>query len=257
MGKRGPAWLPAECWGGPATTSWSPQASIPQPAHWSRACTERVSVVDPRQDPARFTEEVESLAASRGVDMLLPGSDATLLALACHGDPSRSGIWSKVPPPNAIKRALDKVALIDCAEQIGHPGPPTVVCRDLGQAIAAADAFGYPVVLKPRRSVSEHDGTLLQRPGVLVRDTATLERLAAELGTPCLVQRRENRLDRVARRSHRWRATAGGGGEPIYPDLARSCRIGLLLGNDPIHARTQGDRRRLRHEPRMGRHLRA
>ena len=39
------------------------------------------------------------------------------------------------------------------------------------------------------------------------------------------------------------------------PDLARSCRIGLLLGNDPIHARTQGDRRRLRHEPRMGRHL--
>ena len=163
----------------------------PAPAHWSRACTERLSVVDPREDPARFTEELERLAASRGIDMLLPGSDATLLALACHGDPSRSGIWSKVPPPNAIKRALDKVALIDCAEQIGHPGPPTVVCRDLGQAIAAADAFGYPVVLKPRRSVSEHDGTLLQRPGVLVRDTATLERLAAEVGTPFLVQRRE------------------------------------------------------------------
>jgi predicted ATP-grasp superfamily ATP-dependent carboligase len=163
----------------------------PAPAHWSRACTERLSVVDPRQDPARFTEELERLAASRGVDMLLPGSDATLLALACHGDPSRSGIWSKIQSPNAIKRALDKVALIECAEQIGHPGPPTVVCQDLGQAIAAADAFGYPVVLKPRRSVSEHDGALLQRPGVLVRDPATLERLAAELGTPCLVQRRE------------------------------------------------------------------
>ena len=178
----------------------------------------------PAPRSARFAEEVESLAASRGVDMLLPGSDATLLALACHGDPSRSGIWSKVPPPNAIKRALDKVALIDCAEQIGHPGPPTVVCRDLGQAIAAADAFGYPVVLKPRRSVSEHDGTLLQWPGVLVSDTATLERLAAELGTPFLVQRREQaRSCRLEESSlagdcwRGWRADICGPG-PELPD---------------------------------------
>ena len=163
----------------------------PAPAHWSRACAERLSVVDPRRDPARFTAELESLASGRGVDVLLPGSDATLLALAGHADPAGASIWSKLPPPDAIGRALDKVALIECAERVGHPGPPTAVCGDVGEAIAAAEAFGYPVVLKPRRSVAEHDGSLIQRPSVLVPDTATLERLAPEFGTPCLVQCRE------------------------------------------------------------------
>ena len=163
----------------------------PAPAHWSRSCTERVRVVDPRLDPARFTAELERFAARNDHDILLPGSDATLVALARHGERSALSVRSKVPPPDTIMRALDKVTLIECAEDIGRPAPPTVVCGNAEEALAAAEAFGYPVVLKPRRSVFEYDGVLRQRSSVLARDATTLEHLAPQFAAPCLVQRRE------------------------------------------------------------------
>jgi len=163
----------------------------PAPAHWSRSCMERLSVIDPRRDPARFAAELEQLSARNGRDILLPGSDATLFALARHGERSALSIRSKVPPPDTIMRALNKVALIECAEHIGHPAPPTVVCGNADEALAAAETFGYPVVLKPRRSVFEYDGGLRQRSSVLARDATTLKHLAPQFAAPCLVQRRE------------------------------------------------------------------
>lgn len=163
----------------------------PAPAQWSRFCTERLSVVDPRRDPARFVRELERITARQRYDALLPGSDATLFALACHGERLR-GVRTGLPLPDTIKHALSKIAVSECASAIGHPAPRTVVCRAPGEALAAAETLGYPVVLKPRRSVFQYDGGLRQRASITVRDAATLKRLAKEFGVPCLVQRRQS-----------------------------------------------------------------
>jgi cation diffusion facilitator CzcD-associated flavoprotein CzcO/predicted ATP-grasp superfamily ATP-dependent carboligase len=163
----------------------------PAAAQWSRFCRERLSVVDPRRDPAQFVADLERIVRCGGYDVLLPGSDATLLALACHGEHLRSEVSTGLPSPDAVKRALSKLALVEAAAKSGHPAPRTVVCRDPGEAVAAADTLGYPVVLKPRRSVFEHGGGLRQRASVTVDDPGTLKHLASDFGMPCLVQRRE------------------------------------------------------------------
>jgi thioredoxin reductase/predicted ATP-grasp superfamily ATP-dependent carboligase len=163
----------------------------PAAAQWSRFCRERLSVVDPRRDPAQFVADLERIVYRGGYDVLLPGSDATLLALACHGEHLRSEVSIGLPPPDVLKLALSKIALIESAARSGHPAPRTLICGDPGEAAAAADMLGYPVVLKPRRSVFAHDGGLRQRASVTVRDPRTLQHLASDFGMPCLVQRRE------------------------------------------------------------------
>ncbi len=157
--------------------------------HWSRSCSERFTVSDPRRDPASFVAGLAAIVSRGGYDVLVLGSDASLLAVS----PRRSSVEAHVriglPPDEVVGRVLDKRTLIAAAAEVGLDVPETVVCSSVAQALEAARSIGFPVVLKPLRSVSWEGGKGRERASRRVADVAALERVAPEQGLPVLVQR--------------------------------------------------------------------
>ena len=64
--------------------------SRPAAAHWSRSCDRRLVACDPRQDEARFVEELREIARTAIYQLLVTGSDASLLAVSRHRGRLRS-----------------------------------------------------------------------------------------------------------------------------------------------------------------------
>jgi hypothetical protein len=62
------------------------------------------------------------------------------------------------------------------------------MCKRTEDAVQAADAFGYPVLIKPVRTVIEVDGAIVRRDSRLVRDERELRAAQTRVGR-CLVQR--------------------------------------------------------------------
>ena len=52
----------------------------PAATHWSRFCANRLWTPDPMAEPAGFVEELRRIVRGGGYDVLLPGTDASLLA---------------------------------------------------------------------------------------------------------------------------------------------------------------------------------
>jgi FAD-dependent urate hydroxylase len=164
----------------------------PAPGHWSRACARRFRVPDPRESPAQFVENLARVLDDHGEDVLIPGSDASLLAISANRDRVDGRSHIGLPDDDAVARSLSKIALNEAARRAGFEVPETVVCEDASGALAAAKRLGYPVVVKPERSVFEVDGRLHQRKAAVVYDQSSLAELLTRLGGRCLVQRRES-----------------------------------------------------------------
>ncbi len=104
-------------------------------------------------DPAGFRTELARLATSIRADVLLPISEASLLAL---GDDRAAFRPAAVPFPElaAIRDAADKARVAGVARELGLAVPETVVL-DRADALEGGvlGSLTYPVVLKPARSV--------------------------------------------------------------------------------------------------------
>lgn len=159
--------------------------------HWSRACWRRYVAPDPRLDAGAFVEALARIFESAAFSMLIPGSDAALLAISSHRVDLPPWALRGLPPHPAVDASLDKRRLAEAAQTAGLPQPPSVACATLEQALDAARAIGFPVLLKPRSTVfAAPDGSLRQRSSRIVRDERELRTLASEYGFPCLVQGR-------------------------------------------------------------------
>jgi predicted ATP-grasp superfamily ATP-dependent carboligase len=159
-------------------------------AHWSRAAARRIRTADPVRDEAGFIASLERTVRSRATDVLVPGSDASLLDVSRWRERLGPHVRIGLPSPADVWRTLDKAALTDAAARCGLAPPPTVVCNDPHEALAAASRLGYPVVIKPRRSVIE-SGPIRRRAGSEpASDASELSAIAARLGDEVLVQRR-------------------------------------------------------------------
>lgn len=53
----------------------------PAATHWSRACAERVRLPDPRESVHAFVDGLGALLQRSRYDALIPGSDASVLAV--------------------------------------------------------------------------------------------------------------------------------------------------------------------------------
>jgi len=151
-------------------------------------------VADPLQDPDRFTADVRALVDRERVDTLLPVSEAALLALL----PRRErfpGVLIPFPSDAVFRRISDKAALLSVAPEVGIaiPQQDVIQSRDALLALGAAGSAGYPLVLKPARSVGESHGRRAKLTVRHVADAAALDAAARDLGPnayPLLVQRR-------------------------------------------------------------------
>ena len=172
-----------------AVTSAAAQGRI-APAHWSRAVTQRVRTPDPLWDEAAFLAALEEAVRGHDIDVLMPGSDASLLAVSRGRARLEAHVRIGLPPPGDVWRALDKVELTAVAARHGLQSPRTVICQGAADALAAADDLGYPVLVKPPRSVIEQ-GSMRQRSGSeLAADAAELQALIELFGGEGLVQQR-------------------------------------------------------------------
>lgn len=164
----------------------------PASAHWSRACEERFKVVDPRDEDALFAEQVANIAVRRNFEMVLPATDASVLALSRHRAAFVGGIDPRFAPSEVIEAAMRKADLHEAAARVGLAPPESIVCDTIEDARLAAASLGFPLLIKPRSSIFEDGDGLRQRGSFMAWDQATFERRLPEFGLPCLLQRCED-----------------------------------------------------------------
>jgi predicted ATP-grasp superfamily ATP-dependent carboligase len=155
---------------------------------WSRSCGERVWLPDPRHDPSGYVERLTQELRRGAYDVLLPGSEASLIPISERRDVLEPNVLLGLPAHETVLRSLDKVLLLTEAAATGLAPPPSLVCSNLEETLAAGRRLGYPVVAKPQRTFAEYDGRLRERPVELVHDEPELARAAAVLGTPLVIQ---------------------------------------------------------------------
>lgn len=114
-------------------------------------------VTSPASDPDAFAEEVVAASSRAAADVVLPATEASMLALL----PRRGELGDAVIPFGGIDafRALsDKDRVHELAGDVGLAVPEQVVVASPGDA-GPVD-LGWPVVIKPSRSVHTQGGGL-------------------------------------------------------------------------------------------------
>ena len=145
----------------------------------SRHCRAEATVPEALRDPSGFVEAVGRLTESWNIGVLLPVTEASLLALL----PARERFPKAcIPFPDAgmFERVSDKAALLEIAASLGIPVPAQAVLRrrtDLSKL--GLDQLRFPLVLKPYRSVAGEGEGEQSRVKLGVRYAADPSQLAA------------------------------------------------------------------------------
>jgi predicted ATP-grasp superfamily ATP-dependent carboligase len=162
----------------------------PAATHWSRSCSERFAVADPLLEGEHFVRCLEEILESGNYAMLIPGSDASLLAASRARD--RLQQWTRIglPAHGVIERSLDKLGLAEEAAKAELSSPETVVCSGQAEAQAAGESFGFPVLVKPIQTVFSSDQSMQQQSSEVARDGPALARMLDRFGEPLLIQER-------------------------------------------------------------------
>jgi len=165
----------------------------PSLAGASRWAASERQVPDPLRDPAGFVDAVAAMAYAESAQLLLPMTDASLLALL--GARERfPGISLPFPSLDVFHRVADKQLVLATARTAGIAVPEQRVIATRAEASnLGAATLSYPLVLKPARSVS---GVGSHRQKFGVRHIEGPEQLRAVLGDlppqafPVLLQQR-------------------------------------------------------------------
>jgi predicted ATP-grasp superfamily ATP-dependent carboligase len=162
-------------------------------AAWSRATERRITLPDSRVSPDRFVELLADRVASRAWDVLVPGSEASLLPISAARDDLEPHVALGLPPHPVVLGSLDKLLLQRTAAGVGLAPPASIACEDRSEAEAAAAELGFPVIVKPARSFrtasNAPDASLEQRSAVIVREQGGLDAAVRLAGEPLTVQR--------------------------------------------------------------------
>lgn len=101
---------------------------------------------------------VREQAARLGNPVLFAFSDSTLLPLVQLGPSNAEWNWLLPPSPSCFEVAFDKGRTLELARALGIEGPATYG-QSTGDGLPAfLDNHGFPLVVKPRRSVYWHGG---------------------------------------------------------------------------------------------------
>jgi predicted ATP-grasp superfamily ATP-dependent carboligase len=149
----------------------------------SRDAAGATELAPPHADPDAYATAVAELAAIVGAHAVLPATEGSLRALT--GREERFGVPVGTCEAERLERATDKLLLARESARFGLRSPATV---ELGPDDAAPE-IGFPVLVKPLRSVSEQaDGTLRNVEVTRVDSAAHLAEARARARGPVLVQ---------------------------------------------------------------------
>jgi len=147
----------------------------------------------PLTHPAEFVQEVEGLLRERKIDVLLPISEPSLLAILPRSD-DLPDVQIPFPAEDVFRSICDKERVLEAAATLGIATPQQLILTRPDQAAAlGVEDLRYPVVLKPSRSVGENGAG---RTKLTVEHAADDSQLRDILGTlpseayPVLLQER-------------------------------------------------------------------
>jgi predicted ATP-grasp superfamily ATP-dependent carboligase len=165
---------------------------VPSLAGASKHSFAESAVANALDAPAQFVSDVSHLIERWRIDTLIPITEASLLALL----PERESLGVTIPWPDVdtFRAVSDKQALLATAATLGIAVPKQVVLGSEADVRALDPTLlDYPLVLKPSRSVGEHDGQRVSLGVTHVANASALRPAIAKLGEaafPLLVQQR-------------------------------------------------------------------
>lgn len=115
----------------------------------SRAVAAVVYVPHAQDTPVAFVEALVRAARDLEIDAILPGTEASLIALARRREslPCRVG----VPSAEVVDLATNKGRVLALAAAAGLDTPPSIVATP-AELAERAEEISYPVILKPLRT---------------------------------------------------------------------------------------------------------
>jgi predicted ATP-grasp superfamily ATP-dependent carboligase len=164
----------------------------PAPTHSSRACARRLLV--PRSLAAdEFASALARALREASYNALVVSSDAALFALSRFRERLPSPLLLGLPPHDVVVRSLNKPALLEEAERVGFAVPESEECTGKPQALAAAGALGFPVMVKPTTSIVAADDRPRRVGARIAHDRTQLQGALSRLEAPVLIQRFHDR----------------------------------------------------------------
>jgi predicted ATP-grasp superfamily ATP-dependent carboligase len=158
----------------------------------SRWCHNAFAYPNPAHDQQGFLDTLRTEVRKRRIDVLLPVADITTILIAEHRgefEPCRIPI----PDADTIKRAANKVEIMNLARRVGVPVPAGVTVDSLREGMDQATGLIFPLVVKPGRSRVRVDGHWLSTSVQYANDLAELTQILGGLNPaayPVLLQER-------------------------------------------------------------------
>jgi predicted ATP-grasp superfamily ATP-dependent carboligase len=130
---------------------------------------------DPGGDPTGFARTSAEVAADRGVDVVLPTTEAALVALARSEQPFPGSTVVACGDPRRLDRLLDKQHVADVARAVGIAVPPRLRLGADDEPPPHTLIDRFPVLVKPPRSdLDQGDGRLVHHPARLATEPGEL-----------------------------------------------------------------------------------
>lgn len=117
----------------------------------SRAIRGNIRLPGYRESPAAFVSELVSRIRQDGYDTLFPCGDNGLAAAAEHYETIRPLAYPGCPPPDRVRRVLDKELTFEAARREGIKVPATLIATDLAQFDLLKEQLRFPLIVKPTR----------------------------------------------------------------------------------------------------------
>ena len=158
----------------------------------SRWCHAAFAYPDPVKNQQAFLDTLRTEIQQRRIDVLLPVADITTILIAeqrATFEPCRIPIADA----DTIKRAADKVEIMELARRLGVPTPTGVTVNSLSAALEQTSTLIFPLVIKPSRSRVRVDGRWLSTSVRYANDVAELKQILSDLSPaafPVLLQER-------------------------------------------------------------------
>jgi D-aspartate ligase len=136
---------------------------------WSRFCTRRENC-PAIENATEFVPWLRDKVRSGAITRIAPNSDLIAYYCSLLRAEFSPTVRQSIAPIEEIERCLIKTQFDAACTNMGSPGPKTCSPTTLAEALSAADALGYPLLMKPRSHLGVGDAER----GRLLHDRAQL-----------------------------------------------------------------------------------
>ncbi len=120
----------------------------------SRYCAKSFKVSDPLADETVYLHDIERIIQDASIDVVLPITEPSMRVLLMNKHVLPASTMVAAPDWDAMKKVLDKITLMQFAEECKVPTPRFMVIKNsadyIGRDIQVEELpFSFPVVVKP------------------------------------------------------------------------------------------------------------